>query len=239
MQDLADRARFHHALSDVQRLSMVDALWFGDRTPSELADDTGLASNHLAFHLNVLVAAGIVRRTASEGDARRRYVGLTDHPLLTPPPVQLHVRHPLFVCTRNAARSRLAAAIWLRTTGCAASSAGRAPAPGVDTAAARAAQRHRLPFDAGSPRGYETLTPGSADLVISVCDRAHEAPVPFEAPNVHWSIADPSGAPDTRYDEVIADLQLRVARLALAAGLIDIDAQELPVTSASAHSEAR
>lgn len=237
MQGLADRARFYHALSDVQRLAMVDSLWAGDRTPSELADDIGMASNHLAFHLNVLVAAGVVKRTASEGDARRRYVGLTDHPLLTPPPVQLHVRHPLFVCTRNAARSRLAAAIWLRTTGCSASSAGRAPARGVDVAAARAAERHHLPFDTGPPRGYETLTPGSADLVVSVCDRAHEAPVPFEAPNLHWSIADPSGASDSRYDQVVSDLQLRVARLALAAGLIDVDPQDLLVTAASAQLE--
>ena len=57
---LTDRAQRHAALGERHRLQVVDALRLSDRTPSELRDLTGLSSNHLAFHLDVLEEAGLL-----------------------------------------------------------------------------------------------------------------------------------------------------------------------------------
>lgn len=116
---LERRAARHHALGDIHRLQIVDALELCDRTPSELRTTTGLSSNLLAFHLDVLEAAGVVSRHDSQGDRRRRYVTLaedqfgavdTDERMALEGPV-------LFACTANSARSQLAAALWAARTG--------------------------------------------------------------------------------------------------------------------------
>lgn len=218
--ELERRARIHHALGDTQRLMIVDELWLGDRTPSELSELIGMASNHLAFHLRVLDDANIIIRGPSEGDGRRRYVRLTDRDDVPPPPRRIDVQAPVFVCTRNAARSRLAAALWQRHTGGAARSAGHRPASAVDPGAIDVARRRRLPLTTEPPRGYADLGGQPPDLVVSVCDRANEAVVPFDAPRLHWSIPDPAGA-DDRFDVVFTDLERRIGRLAHAAGLRD------------------
>ncbi len=57
------RASRHAALADVARLAVVDELALGDRSPSELQTITGLPSNLLAHHLNVLEEAGLVATT--------------------------------------------------------------------------------------------------------------------------------------------------------------------------------
>lgn len=82
---LTRRAAVHRALGDPHRLRIVDELVLCDRTPSELARLTGMASNLVAFHLDVLAAVGIVVRLPSQGDARRRYVRL-ELDAFPPPP---------------------------------------------------------------------------------------------------------------------------------------------------------
>src|SRR5690606_34812826 len=114
------RAGVHRALGDERRLQIVDALQASDYTPGELAAITGLSTNLLAFHLGVLEAAGLVVRTESSGDARRRYVTLAMDPWgtlraeATVPSER--VETVLFVCTANAARSQLAAQVWHERT---------------------------------------------------------------------------------------------------------------------------
>lgn len=218
-RELTARAAAHHALSDVHRLQLVDALQLSDRTPSELATQLGLGSNLLAFHLDVLEAAGLVDRARSEGDGRRRYVRLRPEasmliaPGRDPRAGRLRADDVLFVCTANSARSQLAAALWERTTGLSARSAGAAPAAAVHPLARDVAGAHGLDIGARRPQGYDAV--GTApDLVVSVCDRANEAPLPFDVPRLHWSIPDPVGhgrrAVEAAYDE----LTIRIAWLA-------------------------
>lgn len=224
------RAAWHAALSETARLAIVDALALGDHTPGELGTRLGLSSNLLAFHLDVLDDAGIVRRRRSQGDGRRRYVSLG--PLApTPDEARAGTRRVapghddlsgigasadavLFVCTHNAARSQLAAALWERRTGRRGGSAGSRPAERVHPEAVRVAARHGVDLAGRQPRDVEQVSspPG---LVVSVCDRAHEGGTPFRAPRLHWSVPQPIVAPD--FDAAWRDLEARVDRLAAAA----------------------
>lgn len=214
------RAAWHRALGDEHRLALVDAVRLGDHTPGELARRTGLPSNLLAFHLAKLEDAGVVVRTTSEGDARRRYVRLApDVPsaLLGPVPDDVpRARQVAFVCSRNASRSQLAAALWRAAAGeGTASSAGREPAAAIDPVTVAVARGRGLDLLDAAPRGYAQLGDGPApDLLISVCDRAGEEELPLPAvPRLHWSVPDPVGrgrdAVETAYD----DLAGRIARL--------------------------
>jgi protein-tyrosine-phosphatase len=215
--NLDERARVHAALGDPHRLRMVDELLLGDRTFLELAAAAALPGNAAAHHLGVLEAAGLIERRVSEGDHRRRYVRLRRDRLegLVAPP-SLAPRNILFVCTHNSARSQFAAALWRRRTELPAASAGSEPAPRVHPGAVRAAADFGLDLAGAVPRGYDAVTE-APDLVVSVCDRAREAGVPFDAPALHWSVPDPvrtgTGA---AFRAAFADIADRVERLAAA-----------------------
>lgn len=210
------RAQRHAALGEPHRLRIVDALRLSDRTPSELCELTDLSSNHVAFHLDVLEAAGLVDRQRSEGDGRRRYVTLLDDALdaLLPPP-PLPDGPVVFVCTRNAARSQLAAALWRDRTGGAAASAGTMPADGPDAAAVAIATAHGLDTSGWRSVGYADLDVEPA-LVVSVCDRAREGDLPWAVPHLHWSVPDPAGGPRRDYERAYDDIEGRITRLAAA-----------------------
>lgn len=210
---LERRAAVHRALGDRRRLRIVDALRLSDRTPTELRAMTGLASNLLAFHLGALEEVGVVERTRSQGDGRRRYVRLHTELLgtLWPAPA-LHASHVLFVCTHNAARSQLAAALWHQATGRPAASAGSAPADEVHPLTVATARRHGLQIG-GPPHGYDEVA-HAPDLVVSVCDRAHEAGPPFDAPTLHWSVPDPIAGGPGQFEQTYALLAARVEVLA-------------------------
>lgn len=214
---LARRAAWHRALGDERRLAIVDALRLSDRTPSGLAEAVGIGSNLLAFHLRALEDAGVIERSTSSGDARRRYVRLRadlDVPLGAAPAVV--AQQVLFVCTANSARSPLAAALWRARTGRRSASAGTAPAATVHPLAVATARRHALDVSA-APRGYDQV-PFPPDLVVSVCDRARECgPPPFAAPTLHWSVPDPADGDRDDFERVHDQLVDRVERLALAA----------------------
>jgi protein-tyrosine-phosphatase len=212
---VAERSRIHAALGDPARLRIIDELALSDRTFRELAALAGLPGNSTAHHLDVLESAGLIERHVSEGDRRRRYVTLRhdrlgglDPAVLSRPPVVL------FVCTHNSARSQFAAALWRSRSGGVADSAGRLPADRVHPKAIRAAAEHGLDLAAAAPKGYGAGVK-APDLVISVCDRALEAGVPFDAPSLHWSVPDPVlvGTLEA-FRASFADLANRVDRLA-------------------------
>lgn len=212
-KDRSRRAERHAALGEPHRLAIVDALAGSDRTPSELRVLTGLGSNLLAFHLDVLEAAGLVRRRRSQGDARRRYVTLQWDALdelqpAAPPPTGPIV----FVCTRNAARSQLAAALWRQRIGGTAVSAGATPAEAPDPEAVAVATAHGIDTSGWRPVGYDAVAVDPA-LVVTVCDRAREAGLPWSVPARHWSVPDPAGGARTEYERVLADLEARIMRL--------------------------
>src|SRR5918993_1600607 len=124
-------------------------------------------------------AAGLMRRAAVHaalGDPGR--LGIVD--ALRPVRVRDTVR-VVFVCTHNSARSQLAVALWNDASAIPATSAGTPPAAAVHPGAIAAAQRHHVPLTAVPPRHVdEVLQPAgdghdaAADLVITVCDAAHE-----------------------------------------------------------------
>lgn len=214
MPDLAARAALHRVLGDERRLAIVDELARSDRTPSELGGLTDTPSNLLAHHLDELQRAGVVRRVRSEGDGRRRYVQLVADPAVllgVAPPVHLDGQ-VLFVCTHNAARSQLAAALWRDRTGDRATSAGTAPADTVAPGARHVAARHGLRLDR-HPRPV-TAVHGAVGLVVTVCDRARESGGWPDAPLRHWSVPDPVGRPAGAFEEAFDRIAERVDRLA-------------------------
>ena len=203
----------HAALADPARLRITDTLLAGDASPSELAAMLAMPSNLLAHHLHVLEQAGLITRRRSEGDRRRAYLQLVPGALdaLAPPPARAALR-VLFVCTANSARSHLAAALWRRASNVPAVSAGTHPAPAIDPGAIAAAQRHLLPLPRLRPR-YISDVRREGDLIITVCDLAHEELA--EAITVHWSVPDPVPAGDpASFDAALAQLADRIRRLA-------------------------
>lgn len=208
------RALQHRALGDERRLAVVEALALSDRTPGELQRMTGLASNLLAHHLDVLEDAGVVVRQRSQGDGRRRYVTLAPEvPEALLPPVEVRAGRVLFVCTRNAARSQLAAALWTARTARPALSAGSHPAPEVHPLAVEVARAHGLDLTGARPRSYDD-TGAAPDLVVSLCDRAREGEPPFDATLLHWSVPDPAGRDRAAFETAYEIIAGRVERLA-------------------------
>lgn len=181
----------HAALGDPARLRMVDALRSGDLTVRELARIGRMPGNAAAHHLDVLERGGVIARRVSEGDRRRRYVTLrADRLAAIERPFLVPAGPVLFVCTHNSARSQFAAALWRRRTSTEADSAGADPVGRVHPRAMHAAEAFGIDLRGATPKGYDGVDISPA-LVISVCDRAHEADPPFDAPRLHWSIPDP------------------------------------------------
>lgn len=207
------RAAAYAAMGDPGRLAVVDALAVGDASPGELARQLGIGSNLLAHHLNVLQQAGLVRRLRSDGDRRRTYVTLVPDVLKglsigterTAPRV-------VFICTGNSARSQLAAALWSQRSRIPATSGGTQPAPHIHPGAIAVARRRGLPMRNRRPRHFDDVARAD-DLVVAVCDRAHEELGTLE--RLHWSIPDPVRAgTDAAFNAVVDRLDTRVADLA-------------------------
>jgi ArsR family transcriptional regulator, arsenate/arsenite/antimonite-responsive transcriptional repressor / arsenate reductase (thioredoxin) len=188
---LETRARVHAALGDPSRLAIVDRLVHGDLSPGELTESLTLPSNLLAHHLKVLEDAAVVERLRSEGDRRRTYVRLIPEAVTGLPPGD--VRPPprvVFVCTHNSARSQLAATAWSRVSRVPVASAGTHPAGSVHPAALSLARRHRMPLRRGCTTHVDDVVRPD-DLVIAVCDKAHEELGTRAPDRLHWSVPDP------------------------------------------------
>jgi ArsR family transcriptional regulator, arsenate/arsenite/antimonite-responsive transcriptional repressor / arsenate reductase (thioredoxin) len=211
--ELQRRAAVHAALADPARLAITDALADGDASPSELAAMLAMPSNLLAHHLRVLEETGLVTRHRSEGDRRRTYLRLVPGALdALAGPARQSARRVVFVCTANSARSHLAAALWRRASTVPAASAGTRPAARIDPGAVDAAGRHQLPLPRIRPRHISDVL-DDGDLVVTVCDLAHEEIGSLAA--VHWSVPDPVPAGDPgSFDAALAELDRRVTRLA-------------------------
>jgi protein-tyrosine-phosphatase len=212
---LQRRAAIHAALGEPARLAVVDALLLGDASPGELGAVLDLPSNLLAHHLRVLEEAGIVRRSRSEADRRRTYVQLVPATLATLSPTAPSQAVPatrvVFVCTRNSARSQLAAAAWVRHSPVPAVSAGTHPAGRVHRRALATAHRHGLALDARrTAHVRDVLRPG--DLVVAVCDNAYEEL--GRQPQLHWSVPDPVRTDtDAAFETAFSDIAARIERL--------------------------
>jgi protein-tyrosine-phosphatase/DNA-binding transcriptional ArsR family regulator len=203
---LQRRAALHGALADVTRLRIVDLLAVSDRSATELGTALAIPSNLLAHHLKVLDSAGLLTRRRSEGDARRSYLSLNGHNEwllrdLGAGQTQVSASRIVFVCT----------AAWRRVSDIPATSAGTHPGESTHHGAIATAQRHDLDLPAITPRalGPTDLT---NDLIVTVCDRAHED---LDGRDwAHWSIPDPVPAgSDRAFDDALEAITTRVARL--------------------------
>jgi protein-tyrosine-phosphatase len=210
------RARIHAALGDPARLAIADALALGDASPGVLAAELGMATNLLAHHVNVLATAGVIERHRSEHDRRRSYLRLLPaaHSVLARPSLPAPHR-VVFVCTRNSARSQLAAALWTKHSRIPAASAGTDPARQVHPRAVRIARRRGIPLDPTRTTRLDAVV-RDGDLLIAVCDHVHET-LPADPARLHWSVRDPVPV-DTAaaFEAAYNDLAGRIDRLATA-----------------------
>ncbi|MEU4791304.1 helix-turn-helix domain-containing protein [Micromonospora tulbaghiae] len=212
---LEGRARIHAALGDPARLAIVDALTFGDASPGEIAHTLDMPTNLVAHHVKVLTDAGLVVKGRSEGDRRRTYLRLRPATLAAlATPRLTGVDRVVFVCTHNSARSQLAAALWRQRAHGDVASAGTKPATRVHPRAVAVAHRHDLDLDpTGTAHVADVVR--RDDLVIAVCDNAHEELTGPLRPRLHWSVPDPVRVDtDEAFEAAYADLADRVDRLA-------------------------
>ena len=212
MSGLARRAAVHAALSGPARLHITGTLLAGGASPSALAAMLGMPSSLLAHHLRGAPAGRDhhppLRRPLLPHlpAADPRHAGHA----VRPPARQ--ARRVLFVCTANSARSHLAAALWRRASTVPAASAGTHPARAIAAGAIAAAGRHHLPLRRLRPRHIDEVQQ-DGDLVVTVCDLAHEEL--GQLPAVHWSVPDPVPAGDPgSFDAALAELNQRVERFA-------------------------
>jgi protein-tyrosine-phosphatase len=202
------------ALGDPARWAIVDALRIGDASPGETAEQLGMATNLVAHHVKVLDEAGLVARTRSEGDRRRTYLRLRPETLTLLAPPHLSADRVVFVCTHNSARSQLAAALWRDRTGGPVASAGTRPAARVHPRAVKIGHRHGLVLDPTATAHVDDVAqPG--DLLIAVCDNAHEDLTGLNRTQLHWSVPDPVRVnTDAAFEAAYTDLADRIDRLA-------------------------
>jgi protein-tyrosine-phosphatase len=213
MDSVVERAAVHAALGEPVRLAIVEDLAVSDRSPKELAARFSVPSNLLAHHLDVLEEVGLIERFVSAGDRRRRYVRLVRAPLAG---LGVATARPagqvVFVCSHNSARSQLAAALWTARTGGTAASAGTHPADRVHPEAVAAGSRAGLDLSRATPRMFGAARP--AELVVTVCDQAHEELDP-EPTWWHWSLPDPvEDGRAAAFDAVITELDDRIRAVA-------------------------
>ena len=214
LSSIVARAKVHAALGDPARLAIADMLALGDASPGEIGARLGMPTNLVAHHVGVLADAGVLVRRRSEHDRRRSYLRLRPAALAMPHPAGLPApRRVVFVCTRNSARSQLAAALWGGNSPIPAASAGTDPAPRVNPRAVRTAQRHGLRLDPAATHRLDDIA-DDGDLLVAVCDHVHETLSPDRA-RLHWSVPDPVPVDtDDAFEDAYADLADRVVRLA-------------------------
>ncbi|WP_142039344.1 arsenate reductase/protein-tyrosine-phosphatase family protein [Arthrobacter sp. SLBN-100] len=206
------RVAKHAALADPARLRIVDLLTLGDFSPTELQAELGMPSNLLSHHLRALEGAGVATRHRSEADKRRSYIRLAAGGLEgLAPGVEYGATRVLFVCTRNSARSQLAAALWQQVSEIPSTSAGTHPADRIAQGAIDVARRNGVDLPEVPPRRLGPVTDG--DLVVTVCDNAHEELATLGG--VHWSVPDPLRTnTEEAFQNAFNDISSRVNGLA-------------------------
>ena len=213
-RSLGERARRHAALGDPVRLAIVEDLVSSDRTSLELQERSGLASNSLAYHLEVLESAGLITRCQSSGD-RTPLVRLLGAVRATP-----NAGRPRSGRSRRCSSARRIRRVhpWRRRCGDRSRRSRRRPPArirlieSIAVPLPRAAGR-AVDLSKARPQHLEDID-ALPELVVTVCDRAHEELDP--PPDwLHWSLPDPveAGTRDA-FDATVEELRDRITSLA-------------------------
>jgi arsenate reductase len=153
----------------------------------------------------------------------------------------------LVLCTGNSARSQIGQAL-LQTRGAAraagrvtALSAGSRPAPRVNPYAVQTLAAHGIQLDGRTPKSIDDVAGEAFELVITVCDNAHEACpyFPGARAQVHWGLPDPAeetepAAARHAFAATFDALSRRVDAL-LALPLESLDADSLRTAAQAVH----
>ena len=223
-------------LGHPQRLALFRLLMrrHPDRVPAtRLAEALGVKPNTLSTYVNALMQAGLVTQER-HGTSLHYGIALDTvretfdyllldccrgRPDLCAPPAPRTSARPrvLFLCTGNATRSILAESLLRHTAGYwfEALSAGTHPRAAVTPAVLDLLLRHGHDTTGLYPKHRATL-PGPFDFVFTLCDRAANedcAPLPGQPIATHWSLPDPSRAPDPEraLHQTFATLAHRIA----------------------------
>ncbi len=116
----------------------------------------------------------------------------------------------LVMCTGNSCRSIIAEAlINARLGGVEASSCGVAPSGRVNPNAKRVLEKNGIWDDRYRSKHLDEVIREHFDLVVTVCDHAHETcPVfPYSVPSIHVGFEDPDGKDMEAFEETFADIQ--------------------------------
>lgn len=202
------------------RWRLMTALAGSDLRVRELVRLVEEPQNLVSYHLRLLRTEGLVSAGRSSFDRRDSYyhlhldrcaqalrdAGSLLHPALgCDPPDEISSgaagSSVLFLCTGNSARSPMAEALLRRRTASTAdvASAGSHPRLEVHPAAVRVLRDDWGIDIAGQrPRHVDDLRGRRFDHVVTLCDRVREVCPELRgaARTIHWSIPDPSGAPD-------------------------------------------
>ena len=120
----------------------------------------------------------------------------------------------LVLCTGNSCRSQMAEALITHDLAGKAKglSAGTKPQPKVAVGAIEALQLAGLPTDGLIPKDIDAVINEPIDLVVTVCNNAHEAcPIfPKPVPRIHLPFHDPHGEPLESFVQVRDDIRARL-----------------------------
>jgi protein-tyrosine-phosphatase/DNA-binding transcriptional ArsR family regulator len=213
-------AHFFRALGDRTRLAVVRALAEGDLRAGEIAEQLQLPQNAVSYHLKLLRGVGLLRDRRSSADGRDVYYSIDQERLASLYYLAGTALRPsglssesgtdrgsagdtalriLFLCTHNSARSQFAEGIARRIGGArvAAFSAGDTPT-GLHPLTTALLTEWGIDPSAQTAKPVETYAGQPFDYVITVCDRVREHCPAFPGParQLHWSIPDPTAAPE-------------------------------------------
>ena len=120
----------------------------------------------------------------------------------------------LVLCTGNSCRSQMAESILTHDLAGLVKglSAGTKPQPKVADGAIEALSRAGLPTAGLFPKDIDAVLDEPIDLVITVCNNAHEAcPIfPKPVPRIHMPFHDPHGEPLESFEQVRDDIRARL-----------------------------
>lgn len=123
------------------------------------------------------------------------------------------MKQALILCTGNSCRSQMAEALWNHwgQGQWAAASAGSKPAGYVHSLAIEAMRELGLDLSGAASKSLDEFRARPFDVVVTVCDHAHEAcpAFPGGGERLHWPFDDPADAAGTDQEKLAVFRRVR------------------------------